>query len=74
MTLGSWLAEARFTYLTNHDGEGKDTNKVVDELEANLKNGGGVWQTANGDQRLHGKIVAADVAAQKRQRLDPQVL
>lgn len=65
MTLGSWLAAWRFTYLTNHDGESKDTNKVVDELEANLKNGGRVWQTANGDQRLHGKIVAADVAVQK---------
>lgn len=65
MTLGSWLAEGRFPYLTNHDGESKDANKVVDELEANLKNGGRVWQTANGDQRLHGKIVAADVAAQK---------
>lgn len=65
MTLGSWLAEGRFTYLTNHDGESKDANKVVDELEANLKNGGRIRQTANGDQRLHSKIVAADVAAQK---------
>jgi len=37
------------TYLSNHDREGKDANKIVDELEDDLKQGGWVWQTSNGD-------------------------
>lgn len=38
-----------YTYLSNHDREGKDSNEVVDELEDDLKQGGGVWQTTDGD-------------------------
>lgn len=52
-------------YLSDHNGEGKDSNKVVDELKDNLKEGGGVRQTTDGDQRLHGKVVAANVAESK---------
>lgn len=39
----------KFSHLTNHDGERKDANKVIDELEADLKDGGGIRQAANGD-------------------------
>lgn len=39
----------KFSHLTNHDGEGKDANKVIDELEADLKDSGGIRQAANGD-------------------------
>lgn len=53
----------RITDLTDHDGESKDANEVVDELEADLEDGGGVRQSSNGDQRLHGKVVTADVTA-----------
>lgn len=42
-------AAKKFSYLTNHYGEGKDANKVIDELEADLKDGGGIWQAADGD-------------------------
>lgn len=38
-----------YVYLSNHDREGKDSNKVVDELKHNLKQGGGVWQTTDSD-------------------------
>lgn len=38
-----------YVYLSDHDREGEDSNKVVDELKNNLKQGGGVWQTTNGD-------------------------
>ncbi len=55
------------TDLTNHDRESKDANKVVDELEADLKDSGGVWQSSDSDQRLHGKIVTADVTVGKKQ-------
>lgn len=51
----------RFTDLTDHDRESKDANKVVDELEVDLKDGGGVRQSSDGDQRLHSEIVTADV-------------
>lgn len=54
------------TDLTDHDGKRKDANEVVDELEADLKDGGGVGQTSNGDQRLHGKVITANVAAGKK--------
>lgn len=54
----------RFSHLTDHDGERKDADKVVDELEADLEDGGGIRQAADGDQRLHRKVVAADVAAE----------
>lgn len=53
-------------YLSDHDGEGEDSNKVVDELENNLKQGGGVGQTTNGDQGLHRKVVAANITAQSQ--------
>lgn len=55
-------------YLSNHDGEGKDSNKVVDELEDNLKQGGGVRQTTNGDQGLHRKVVTANVTEQRQRQ------
>lgn len=51
--------------MSNHDGERKDTNKVIDELEADLKDGGRVRQPADGYQRLHSKVVTADVTARK---------
>lgn len=54
-----------YLYLSNHNGEGEDSNKVVDELKDNLKEGGGVWQTTDGDQRLHSKVVAANVTESK---------
>lgn len=54
-----------FPHLSNHNGESKDSNKVVDELEDNLKQGGGVWQTTNGDQSLHCKVVTADVTVER---------
>lgn len=38
-----------FSYLTNHDGERKDANKVIYKLEADLKDSGGIRQAANGD-------------------------
>lgn len=64
------MCVSRLSHLTNHDGESKDTNKVVDELEADLEDGGWVRQSPDGDQRLHRKVVAADVAAQTQtQRL-----
>lgn len=49
------------TDLTDHDGEREDANEIVDELEADLKYGGGVWQSSDGDQRLHSKVVTADI-------------
>lgn len=49
------------THLSDHDGEGKDADKVVDELKDDLKEGGRVRQAADGDQCLHSKVVAADV-------------
>lgn len=52
-------------YLSHHDREGKDSNKVVDELKNNLKEGGGVWQTTNGDQTLHRKVVTPDVTEER---------
>lgn len=52
-------------HLSNHDGEGEDSDKVVDELEDDLKQGGGIWQTTNSDQRLHRKIVTANVAVER---------
>ena len=55
-----------YTYLSNHDREGEDSNKVVDKLEDNLKKGGGVRQTANGDEGLHRKVVTANVTEQRR--------
>ncbi len=58
-----------YTYLSNHDREGKDSNKVVDELEDNLKQGGGVWQTTNGDQCLHRKVVTANVTEQRQRQV-----
>lgn len=60
--LSTVKAAKKFSYLTNHDGERKDANKVIDELEADLKDGGGVWQAADSDQCLHRKVIAADVA------------
>lgn len=50
------------THLANHDGEDKNPNKVIDELKHNLKEGCGVRQAPNGDQSLHCKVIAADVA------------
>lgn len=58
-----------FTDLTDHDGERKDANKVVDELEADLEDRGGVRQSSNGNQRLHGKVVTADVTAGTQTRM-----
>ncbi len=55
-------------YLSNHDREGKDSNKIVDELEDNLKQGGGVRQTTNGDQGLHRKVVTTNVAEQRQRQ------
>lgn len=57
-----------YTYLSNHDREGKDSNKVVDKLEDNLKQGGGVRQTANGDEGLHRKVVTANVTEQRQSK------
>lgn len=37
------------THLANHDGEGKYSYKVVDELKDDLKEVGGIWQTSDGD-------------------------
>lgn len=54
-----------YTYLSNHDREGKDSNKVVNELEENLKHGSWVWQTPNGDQALHRKVVTANITEQR---------
>lgn len=51
----------RHMYLSNHDREGEDSDKVVDELKDNLKEGGWVRQAADGDQRLHSKVVTANV-------------
>lgn len=59
-----------YAYLSNHDGEGEDSNKVVDELKDDLKQGGGVRQTTDGDQGLHRKVVTANVTEQ-RQRREP---
>lgn len=49
------------TYLTNHDGESKDANKIVDELECDLKHGGWVRETTDGDQGLYSKVVTPDI-------------
>lgn len=57
-----------YAYLSNHDREGKDSNKVVDELEDNLKQGGGVWQATNGDQGLHRKVVTSNVTEQRQRQ------
>lgn len=57
-----------YTYLSNHDREGEDSNKVVDKLEDNLKQGGGVRQTANGDEGLHRKVVTANVTEQRQSK------
>lgn len=54
-----------FAHLSHHDGEGENANKVVDELENNFKEGGGVRQPADGDQALHRKVVTADVAEER---------
>lgn len=48
-------------YLSDHDGEGEDSDKVVDELKDDLEEGGRVRQASDGDQRLHSKVVTADV-------------
>lgn len=56
------------TYLTNHDGEGKDSNEVVDELEDDLKQGGGIRQTTDGDQSFHRKVVTANITEGRRRR------
>lgn len=58
-----------WTDLTNHDGEREDPNKIVDELEADLKDGGGVRQTSDGDQGLHSEVVTADVTVNKKKFL-----
>lgn len=52
-------------HLSHHDGEGEHANKVVDELEDDLEQRGRVRQPADGDQALHGKVVAADVAEER---------
>lgn len=57
-----------FAHLSHHDGEGENSDKVVDELENNFKQGGGVWQPADGDQALHCKVVTADVAEERAKR------
>lgn len=49
------------TDLPDHDRKGKDPNEVVDELEADLKDGGGVRKSSDGDQCLHRKVVTADI-------------
>lgn len=49
------------TYLSDHDGEGEDSDKVVDELKDDLEEGSRVRQTPDGDQRLHSKVVTANV-------------
>lgn len=55
------------TDLTDHDRKSKNSNKVVDELEADLKDGGGIWQTPDGDQCLHSEVITTDVAVGKTQ-------
>lgn len=58
-----WLTD-----LTDHDRKSKDANEIVDELEADLKDSGGVWQSSDGDQRLHGKVVTTDVTVGKKNK------
>lgn len=53
-------------YLSNHDREGKDSDKVVDQLEDDLKQGGGVWESSDGDQGLHRVVVTADVTGKNK--------
>lgn len=53
-----------FAHLSHHDREGENSNKVVDELEHDLKQGGGVGQPPDGDQALHRKVVTADVTGE----------
>jgi len=50
------------TDLADHNGEGKHAHEVVDELEADLEDGGGVRESSDGDQRLHSEIVAANIS------------
>ena len=50
------------THLANHDGEGKHSHKVVDELKDDLEEVGGIRQTADGDEGLHRKVVATDIS------------
>lgn len=57
-----------FAHLSHHDREGENSNKVVDELEHDLKQGGGVGQPPDGDQALHRKVVTADVTGEGRTR------
>lgn len=54
-----------FLYLSNHDREDKNTNKVVDELEDHLKQGGGFWDTSNSNQGLHSIVVTANITEQR---------
>lgn len=60
------------TYLTNHDGEDEDSNEVVDELEDDLKQGGGIRQTADGDQSFHCKVVTANITEARRRRKEEE--
>ncbi len=57
------------SHLTNHDGESKDSHEVVDELEDDFKDSGGIRQTSDGDQSLHSKVVAANITVCHKHRL-----
>lgn len=56
-------------YLSNHNREGKDSDKIVDELKDRLKQGGGIWQTANRDQSFHRKVVTANVTKRRERKV-----
>lgn len=55
-------------HLTNHDGKGKDTDKVVDHLEDDFKDSSRVRQSSNSDQGLHCKVVTTNVTADKEKK------
>lgn len=57
--------QCRRPYLTNHDGEHKHSDKVIDELKHNLKKCSGSRQATDGEQSFHGKVVTADITENK---------
>lgn len=61
------------TNLSYHDGKGKHSYKVVDELKDDFKERCGLRQSTNGDQSLHSKVVAADVTKKKKIGLQGQL-
>lgn len=65
-----WGCTARWgaSYLSNHHRESEDTREIIQELEDNFKERLGVGQPPDGDEGLHGPVVAANVTGERREK------